>query len=175
MILILNVFHLNIFHANIVPTLSFALDYLGFLNGIINPIAIILSLSNISAMSDRNIIASMKYLSKSLEKSDLNNLPIEVITSILQLTISLLSNNERDIRFLAVKCLIELTHSKYQELALKQLSFCMDSGSSDIRIAIISRIKRIQDNSSIRDHIIQKAMTDNHYVVRQITKDIMEN
>lgn len=43
--------------------LSFALDYLGFLIGVINPIAIISSLSNISAMSDRNIIASMKYLS----------------------------------------------------------------------------------------------------------------
>jgi hypothetical protein len=174
---ILNVFHLNIFHANIVPTLSFALDYLGFLIGVINPIAIISSLSNISAMSDRNIIASMKYLSLSLSlgKSDLDNFPIEVLSSILQLSISLLENNERDIRFFAVKCLIELTHSKYQELALKQLSICMDSGSSDIRMAIISRIKQIRDNSSIRDHIIQKAMTDNHFVVREIAKDIREN
>ena len=86
------------------------------------------------------------------------------------------SNNKMlNYNFEICATLIELTHSKYQELALKQLSFCMDSGSSDIRIAIISRIKRIQDNSSIRDHIIQKAMTDNHYVVRQITKDIMEN
>lgn len=168
---------MNIFHANIVPTLSFALDYLGFLIGVINPIAIISSLSNISAMSDRNIIASMKYLSLSLSlgKSDLDNFPIEVLSSILQLSISLLENNERDIRFFAVKCLIELTHSKYQELALKQLSICMDSGSSDIRMAIISRIKQIRDNSSIRDHIIQKAMTDNHFVVREIAKDIREN
>lgn len=153
------------------------MDYLGFLIGVINPIAIISSLSNISAMSDRNIIASMKYLSLSLSlgKSDLDNFPIEVLSSILQLSISLLENNERDIRFFAVKCLIELTHSKYQELALKQLSICMDSGSSDIRMAIISRIKQIRDNSSIRDHIIQKAMTDNHFVVREIAKDIREN
>ena len=172
---ILNVITFDIFHTTKISTLSFALDYLGLLVGSISPITILSSLSNISAMNDRDIIASMKYLSKSLEKSDLNNLPMEVIASILQLSISLLSNNERDIRFLAVKCLIELTHSKYQELALKQLSFCMDSGSSDIRIAIISRIKRIQDNSSIRDHIIQKAMTDNHYVVREIAKDIREN
>ena len=43
----------------------------------------------------------------------------------------------------------------------------MDTGSSDIRIAIISRIKQIQVASSIRDHIIQKAITDNHFVVRK--------
>lgn len=172
---ILNVVNFDIFHTTNIPTLSVALDCLGLLVEIVSPITIISSLSNISTMNDRDIIASMKYLSKSLEKSDLNNFPIEVLASILQLSISLLGNNERDIRFLAVKCLIELTHSKYQELALKQLSFCMDSGSSDIRIAIISRIKKIQDNTSIRDHIIQKAMTDNHYVVREIAKNIQES
>ena len=172
---ILNVIAYDIFHTTNIPTLSVALDCLGLLVGVISPITIISSLSNINALNDRDIIASMKYLSTSLEKSNLNNLPIEVISSILQLSISLLSNNERDIRFLAVKCLIELTHSQYQELALKQLSFCMDSGSSDIRIAIISRIKRIQDDSPIRDHIIQKAMTDNHYLVREIAKDIRES
>ena len=170
---ILNVITFDIFHTTNIPTLSVALDCLGLLVGTVSPITIISSLSNISALNDRDIISSMKYLSTSLEKSSLN-LPIEVISSILQLSISLLSNNERDIRFLAVKCLIELTHSKYQEIALKQLSFCMDSGSSDIRIAIISRIKQIQDNSSIRDHIIQKALTDNNFLVREIAKDIQE-
>lgn len=172
---ILKVITFDIFHTTNIPTLSFALDCLGMLVGMISPITIISNMSNIMAMNDRDIIASMKYLSTCLEKSDLNNLPVEVISSILQLSISLLSNNERDIRFLAVKCLIELTHSKYQELALKQLSLCMNSGSSDIRIAIISRIRRIQDDSAIRDHIIQKALTDNHYMVREIAKEIREN
>lgn len=172
---ILNVITYDIFHATNIPTLSVTLDYLRFLVGNIDPITMLSSLADISAMQDRDIIASMKYFSTSLEKSDLNNLPVEIISSILQISLSLLDKDERDIRFFAVKCLIELTHSKYQLIALKHLSLCMDSGSSDIRIAIISRIKRIQDSSAIRSHIIQKAITDNHYVVREIAKGIKEN
>lgn len=122
-------------------------------------------------MDDRDIIACMNYLSKSLEKANLKNLPDEITASILQLAISLFSNKERDVRFLGVKCLIELTHTKYQDIALKQLSICMDSGCADIRLAIISRIKKIKDNSSTKQYIIQKAKIDNHYLVREIAKE----
>lgn len=172
---IFNVFAYNIFNTTDIPTLSVALDYLGMLVGAVSPLAMISSLSNILAMNDRDIIASMKYLSTSLEKTELNKLPTEVLSSVLQLSISLLSNAERDIRFLAVKCLIELTNSTYQELALKQLSLCMDLGSSDIRIAIISRIKKIQDDSSVRNLIVQKALTDNHYLIRKIAEETQVN
>lgn len=171
---ILKVISLDIFDTTNITTLTVALDCLGLLVGKISTVEVISSLSSISSMGDRDIIACMQYLSKSLEKADLKNLPLEIIASILQLSVSLFGNKERDIRYLSVKCLIELTHSKYQELALKQLSLCMDSGTSDIRLAIVSRIKKIKANSSTKAYIIQKAKVDNHYVIREIVKEIKE-
>lgn len=168
---ILKVISLDLFDTTNIQTLSVALDCLGLLIGKISPTDVMSSLSTINTMDDRDIIACMNYLSKSLEKANLKNLPDEITASILQLAISLFSNKERDVRFLGVKCLIELTHSKYQDIALKQLSICMDSGCADIRLAIISRIKKIKDNSSTKQYIIQKAKIDNHYLVREIAKE----
>ena len=109
---------------------------------------------------------------KVLAKADINNLADEILLSMLHFALSAFGNKERDIRFLAVKCLIELTRSKYKEVALKQLSLCMDGGSSDIKIAIISRIPKIQGDSVTKEYIIQKAKVDNHYAVRQIASEI---
>lgn len=50
----------------------------------------------------------------------------------------------------------------------------MDWGASDIKIAIISRITQIQDESTTKDYIIQKAKVDNHYTVRQIANEFKE-
>ena len=171
---ILKVISLDIFDTTNITTLTVALDCLGLLVGKISTVEVISSLSSISSMGDRDIIACMQYLSKSLEKANLKNLPLEIIASILQLSVSLFGNKERDIRYLSVKCLIELTHSKYQELALKHLSLCMDSGTSDIRLAIVSRIQKIKDKSSAKAYIIQKAKVDNHYVIREIVKELKE-
>lgn len=171
---ILKVVSLDIFDTTNITTLTVALDCLGLLIGNISTVEVISSLSSISSMGDRDIIACMQYLSKSLEKTNLKNLPLEIIASILQLSVSLFGNKERDIRYLSVKCLIELTHSKYKELALKQLSLCMDSGTSDIRLAIVSGIQKIKDKSSAKAYIIQKAKVDNHYVIREIARELNE-
>ena len=41
-----------------------------------------------------------------------------------------------------------------------------------IGIQTTSRIKKIKDNSSTKAYIIQKAKVDNHYVIREIIKEI---
>ena len=123
-------------------------------------------------MDDRDIIACLDYIHNTLEKSDVEKLPDELLLSVLHITSFAFGNKECDIRFFAIKCLIELTRSKYKEVALKQLSLCMDGGSSDIKIAIISRMPKVPGDSATKEYVIQKAKVDNHYAVRQIANEI---
>lgn len=157
-----------------VSTLSFALDVLAVLLKSIDTDKMISSFSLVNTMDDRDIISCLQYINKVLERMDIEKIPNEILISILHIALSMFGNKERDIRFLAVKCLIEMTRSKYKEVALKQLSLCMDWGSSDIKIAIISRITQIQDESTTKEYIIKKAKVDNHYTVRQIANEFKE-
>ncbi|MBO5046757.1 MAG: hypothetical protein J6C93_07835 [Clostridia bacterium] len=109
---ILKIISLDIFDTTNITTLTVALDCLGLLVGKISTVEAISSLSSISSMGDRDIIACMQYLSKSLEKADLKNLPLEIIASILQLSVSLFGNKERDIRYLSVKCYYKCVNAK---------------------------------------------------------------
>ncbi len=169
---IFKVISLDFFDKVSISALSFALDLLSALLEIIETQKVIASFSLATTMDDIDVISCLRYAYKVLVKADINNLADEILLSMLHFALSAFGNKERDIRFLAVKCLIELTRSKYKEVALKQLSLCMDGGSSDIKIAIISRIPKIQGDSVTKEYIIQKAKVDNHYAVRQIASEI---
>lgn len=168
---ILAVFDMNIFETTSLTTLSFALNFLIIFMGTTNQQQSIVELSNIHFMDNKGIIDCMQYISNVLTIVNFSNIPDEITSTLLELSISLFANKERDVRFLSTKCLIELTRSKYQEVALKQLSRCMDEGSAEIKMAIISRIKQVTDASEIKKYIIKKALTDNHYLVRKIAEE----
>lgn len=169
---IFEVISLDLFEKISISSLSFALDFLSALLGTIDVNKCISSFAPVPSMDDRDIIACLDYIHNALDKSDIEELPDELLLSILHITSFAFGNKECDIRFFAIKCLIELTRSKYKEAALKQLSLCMDGGSSGVKIAIISRMPKVQGDSAIKDYIIQKAKVDNHYAVRQIANEI---
>ena len=169
---IFKVISLDFFDKISVSALSFALDFLSVLVGTIDINKGISSFAPVPSMDDRDIIACLDYIHNTLEKSDVEKLPDELLLSVLHITSFAFGNKECDIRFFAIKCLIELTRSKYKEVALKQLSLCMDGGSSDIKIAIISRMPKVPGDSATKEYIIQKAKVDNHYAVRQIANEI---
>ena len=169
---IFKVMSLDFFEKISVSALSFALDFLSVLLGTTDVNKGISSFSAVPTMDDRDIISCLDFIHNALEKSDIEKLPDELLLSILHIASFAFGNKECDIRFFAVKCLIELTRSKYKEVVLKQLSLCMDGGSSDIKIAIISRMPKIRSDSATKEYIIQKAKVDNHYAVRQIANEI---
>ena len=73
---------------------------------------------------------------------------------------------EKDIHFLAVLCLLELTKNmKYRHTALKKLAAYMDCGQAEIRANIVSGVAYIKDKQT--EYIMQKAYTDNNYLVRR--------
>ena len=84
---------------------------------------------------------------------------------------------ERDVRFWAAKCLIQLSYSTYKDIALQQLSNIMNSGNGELKIALISRIKEISlddKNNEFVKFIINKGKVDNNFLVRRIALDYIK-
>ena len=134
---------------------------------------VISSVINISSMSDCEILKCLEYINFILDEFDYSKADNLVVTSIIYLASMMTNHKERDIRFFAVKCLIQLTHSKYGSIVLPHLSSIMDTGTSIIKVSIISRVKKIKDSdNSFKDYIIQKGKVDNNYLVRKIASDL---
>lgn len=108
--------------------------------------------------------AVLAYLECGKDKLQNNDL----ILPILYYCIAVLNHKEKDIRYTACKCMIELTnHTATNRIALTYLSHIMDIGSYSEKIAIIVRVSRINvDEKSYIDQIINKGKADNNYIVR---------
>ena len=111
-----------------------------------------------------NIVAT--YL-KSLETPSNN----ELLLAFLYFSISQSQHKEKDVKYYATLCLIEL--SKFdltKKLALIHLLQLMDTGSHTTKVAIISRIKMINDpDDAYITQIVNKGKADNNYLVRYVT------
>lgn len=135
---------------------------------------IINSIINISKMSDYEILECLVNIESILDGFDYSRADDTVIMFIIHLACIMTNHKERDIKFHAVKCLIQLTHSKYSHIILPQLSSIMDTGTSIIKVSIISRVKKIKHSDrAIIDYIIQKGKVDNNYLVRKIANELV--
>lgn len=95
----------------------------------------------------------------------------ELLFSFLYFSISQSQHKEKDVKYYATLCLIELSKFDLTKgLALVHLLQLMDTGSHTTKIAIISRIKIINDpvNAYITQ-IVNKGKVDNNYLVRYVT------
>lgn len=124
-------------------------------------------------LKDYDIIKLLQYINYILEEIDYSKIEDKFIKIILQYVSIMCNEKELDIRFWAVKCLIQLTYSQYKLIALQQLVNIMNAGNSELKIAIISRLKQIslEDNSEFIEFIIDKAKVDNNFLVRKIAFD----
>jgi hypothetical protein len=129
------------------------------------------SIISISNFSDYEILKCLQYIDSMLDGFEYGKEDNLVVTSIIYLVSMMKNHKETEIRLFAVKCLIQLTHSKHSSIILPQLSSIMDTGTSIIKVSIISRVKKIADgDSSVKDYIIQKGRVDNNYLVRKISE-----
>lgn len=95
----------------------------------------------------------------------------ELLLTFLYFSISHSQHKEKDVKYYATLCLIELsTFDLTKRLALIHLLQLMDTGSHTTKIAIISRIKMINDpDDAYITQIVNKGKADNNYLVRYIT------
>lgn len=101
-------------------------------------------------------------------KAPCNN---ELLLAFLYFSISQSQHKEKNVKYYATLCLIEL--SKFdltKRLALIHLLQLMDTGSHTTKVAIISRIKMINDpDDAYITQIVNKGKADNNYLVRYVT------
>lgn len=101
-----------------------------------------------------------------------------LVSAFLYYSIFMSQHKERDVKYHAAICLIELTKfTNAQRLALIHLSQIMDSGSQEAKIAILSRLSQIQINEddSYLKQIINKGKSDSNYFVRYVaSKDNLQ-
>ena len=95
----------------------------------------------------------------------------ELLLAFLYFSISHSQYKEKDVKYYATLCLIELTKFDLtKRLALIHLLQLMDTGSHTTKIAIISRIKMINDpDDTYITQIVNKGKADNNYLVRYVT------
>jgi hypothetical protein len=130
------------------------------------------SIIDIHDMENYEIIYSLGDLYSILDGFDYNNADDLVITTLIALSSMLINHKEVDIRYCAIKCLIQLTNSKYSSIILPKLSSVMDNGTTIIKASILGRVGKIVDiNNTMKNYIIQKGRVDNNYLVRKIALD----
>ena len=123
-----------------------------------------------TASSDAyTIIQFLKIINDYLECAKDQLKDETLISAFLYYSIFMSQHKERDIKYHATRCLIELTgFASAKHLALIHLSQIMDSGSQTAKIAILTRVGQIMENENdtyIRQ-IINKGKSDSNYLVR---------
>ena len=124
-------------------------------------------LGYITQCKDSEIISALECVSKYLDQ---NKLPKEVLDVFIAMVLGLSYNNEKDIRFYSITILYKISKYDYQSIILNHFSKMMDNEIADIKLAIISRVKKIEiteDNKETIHAILQKGRIDNHYWVRK--------
>ena len=118
------------------------------------------------------IIRALEGTCRFLGTEESQQISSELLYAFLHYAILRCSHVEKDIRFMASKCLIALTHyPKTQEMALRQLSHLLDRGDYVTKMAIVSRIRQIQDaNYEELHYMLRKASVDANYRVRMLAE-----
>lgn len=131
------------------------------------------TMANFAHQNDYDIIKAMQCLETLLYNIDFEKMDESVLTVITQFTISMSIHKEKNVRLYSVRALFLLCRSKLRSLALLQLSKMMDNDIYEVKIAILSKIKKISiENGEIVKYINQKGRIDNHFLVRKTTQDI---
>ena len=90
-----------------------------------------------------------------------------LLASFVFYSIMMSRHRERDVRYHATRCIIELVgYDSTKELALKHLARKMDVSSQAEKVAIITRVKELPIDNAYITQIINKGMADNDYIVR---------
>lgn len=150
----------------------FTLNFLFYIFKMIDSTKIIKYIIKISSMSNYEIIQCLINLNSMLCEINFDEFDDSVWQITLSLCAIMLNHNERDIRYNAIKCLTQLTHSRLRDSILPYLSTVMDEGFYTDKLAILTRLKSINtDKEDLVKYIIQKGKVDNNYLVRDCAID----
>lgn len=128
----------------------------------------------VAQLDDYEIIKSMECIENLLYNINFDDLDMNVLLIITQYIISISTHKERDARYYSARILLILCRSEFKSLALEQLSKMMDKDIYEIKITILRGVGKMScAKDEIIKYIVQKGEIDNHFLVRQTVKDIV--
>ncbi len=127
-------------------------------------------LYSVNTTDSFEIIQTLKVILSHLEDTDKKDVKDQTLLAFLSFCILMTQNSENEIKYNAIRCLVELTnYISVKRVALMQLSKVMDYGSQAEKIAVLSRVGKIcSDEDDYVVQIINKGKSDNNYLVRYI-------
>lgn len=131
----------------------------------------VLSLANIMRLSEYDKIYSIYFVARILENISSAKPADELTFSILQTALQLSTSKERDIQYYAVRCLLALLSSKYNEIVLRQLSMEMENGNVTNKSLIVRSVKDLEVDSQWKEFVLQKAKIDGNFIVRKLASN----
>lgn len=97
---------------------------------------------------------------------DTNN---DILLPILNFSLAGCRDKNYEVRLLSCRTLFELLRSDYKKLVSEQLSKIMDNADWILAQDIVYHISKVDDiDKRLRDFILQKAQSSNHFVVREM-------
>ena len=112
------------------------------------------------------LIAVKHFLADANQEQVNNNL----LVSLLNFSLIMAQNKEKEVRLSATKCLVELSRYKTtSDLALMGMSRIIDDGTFEEKTYILASFKEVSNHlNPYREQIIKKGLADSHYLVRLV-------
>ena len=124
--------------------------------------------------NESDFISAVRSVNTFLSDVDIMALDDNILGIITNFVLSIGKDKHKDAQFYAIRSLILLSKSSvFAIVVLERLAYLMDDAISDIRYSILNGIRDLErEDKGIRDYILQKGRTDNHYLVRKLAEEI---
>lgn len=133
-----------------------------------------ISFASATSFIESDFITISNNLYSFLAAITLSDINSNILGIIVNFILSIGSERHKDAQYFAAKSLVLLSRDTiYGPIVSERLAYLMEVVTSEIKLSILDSIKnKTLQNSTIRDYILQKGRTDNHYLVRKLAEEI---
>lgn len=132
-----------------------------------------LGFAAVMSYNESDFINAVRSVYIFLSDVNITVLDDNILGIITNLILSIGKEKHKNAQLYAINSLIMLSKSQlYAAIVLERLAYIMDSAISDIKFSILNGIRDLESDNGIKDYILQKGRTDNHYLVRNLAEEI---
>ena len=148
-------------------------EILDIVSGTISEIDLVQYLAIVSSLDESETILYLQSLRHIMDDLAATGKQINGICSLLQYLFELTKSHNKIIRcgaFICMMCIIKV-EPMYTDVILDVISRAMDSETYEIKVAILTRVMKMNQENPKVAYIIAKGKVDNHYYVRKIANE----
>jgi hypothetical protein len=155
--------------------LNFLLMKIGF--GVCSFEEAAIGFATVMSYNESDFITAVHSIYIFLSDADITILDDNILGIITNFILAIGEEKHKNAQFYAINSLILLSKSDlYAAVVLERLAYMMNGAISDIKFSILRGIRDLENkDKGIKNYILQKGRTDNHYLVRNLAEEITES